>query len=393
MKIVIYCQHVLGIGHFFRTLALCRALDRHDLILVTGGEPVEIDLPGHVREIRLPSLMMNANFQNLHDPSQQQSAEKIKADRRRRLWDLFQEEAPDLFLVELYPFGRKAFRFELDPVLEGIRSGALPACRTVSSVRDILVEKEKAEAHEKRALNTLNTFFDALLIHADPKVITLDRTFGPFSEIAIPTVYTGYVTDPMQVEERSAMRRRLELPANIKVVVVSVGGGKVGEPLLEAVAGLPPYLSCADKIIFEIFTGPFADEEIVAGLRKLSSVTFRIHRFSPDFQACLNAADLSISMAGYNTCMNILAAAIPALVLPFDQNREQGLRAGRLADMGAMDILQPRDLDPRRLAALIRSALAEKFRPYPAVDLDGARKTAQWIEQWMGGEEAREKKD
>lgn len=384
MKIVVYCQHVLGIGHFIRTLALCRALYRHDVILVTGGEPVGLALPGHVRQVRLPGLMMNENFQNLHDPSYRKPVEEIKASRRRMLWELFQQEAPDLFLVELYPFGRKAFRFELDPVLEGIRCGDLPRCRVVCSVRDILVEKEKAEAHEKRALTILNTLFDALLIHADPKVITLDRTFGPFGEITLPLVYTGYVTEPAPRANRTRARRKLGIASEARLVVISAGGGKVGGPLFSAVSGLAADAASLNDVEFEIFTGPFADEKAAAGLKKLRSDTFRIHRFSSDFATYLRAADLSVSMAGYNTCANFLAAGTPALVLPFGQNREQGLRARRLAELGAVKILTARDLAPGRLAELIRAELTAPKRPSPHIDLDGARKSARWIEQWMG---------
>ena len=32
----------------------------------------------------------------------------------------------DLFIMDLYPFGRKAFRFELDPILHAIREKKLP---------------------------------------------------------------------------------------------------------------------------------------------------------------------------------------------------------------------------------------------------------------------------
>ncbi len=37
MKILVYCQHVLGVGHFFRTLEICRALAGHDVVLVSGA--------------------------------------------------------------------------------------------------------------------------------------------------------------------------------------------------------------------------------------------------------------------------------------------------------------------------------------------------------------------
>ena len=59
MRIFLYCQHVLGIGHFFRTLEICKALKNHDVVLVSGGPVVDTPLPDHVKELRLPGLMMD----------------------------------------------------------------------------------------------------------------------------------------------------------------------------------------------------------------------------------------------------------------------------------------------------------------------------------------------
>ncbi|MGD9251168.1 MAG: glycosyl transferase, partial [Desulfobacterales bacterium] len=114
MKLIVYCQHVLGVGHFFRTLEICRALAGHDIVLVSGGPPTPANLPANVRRRQLPELVMDRDFQNLHSPAGRR-LETVRDERRRQLQAIFREEAPDAFLVELYPIGRKAFRFELDP--------------------------------------------------------------------------------------------------------------------------------------------------------------------------------------------------------------------------------------------------------------------------------------
>ena len=62
------------------------------------------------------------------------------------------------------------------------------------------------------------------------------------------------------------------------------------------------------------------------------------------------AADLSVSMAGYNTCMNIIQAGVPALVYPFAQNREQTFRAQRLARKADIGLVTKGDLTPLNLA-------------------------------------------
>jgi predicted glycosyltransferase len=81
--------------------------------------------------------------------------------------------------------------------------------------------------------------------------------------------------------------------------------------------------------------------------------------------------------------MNILAAKVPALVWPFSQNREQRLRVERLAGNGAMRVLKKHDLKPSRLANIIEQMLTQPLKPISDIDLDGANKTAQWIQNWM----------
>ena len=358
MKIIIYCQHVLGIGHFFRTLEICRALDQHQVVLVSGGPETPAPLPPHVRRVQLPELAMDHAFQNLH-ATDGQSVALTRASRRAMLEHLFREETPDLFLIELYPLGRKAFRDELDPVLAQIKDGRLPPCRVVCSVRDILVEKEDQVRHEKRAVDTLNRWFDALLIHADPTVIRLDATFDRLADIRIPVAYTGFVASPVRpAEKRTAWKAARGIAPEQILIVASAGGGAVGGiRLLNATTRAVPLLPEDLPIKMHVFTGPFMDAQDVQRLKRRADHRVHIHRFTADFPAWLQAADLSISMAGYNTCMNILASGVRALVLPFAQNREQGLRATLLEDRGCLGVLSTEDLDPARLAERIARQL------------------------------------
>lgn len=383
MKIFQYCQHVLGIGHFFRTLEICKALERHEVVLVTGGPRIHSPLPAHVREVRLPGLMMDRDFRGLFVTEEGRSLDQVKGERQKLLMDIFEREAPDLFVVELYPFGRKALRFELDPILNGIRSGGLPPCRVVCSLRDILVEKKDPVSYEKRVLSVLNSCFDALLVHADPSLIKLDETFSRAGDISIPIVYTGYVTPRPSPDARIRLRRQLEIGKSDVLVVASAGGGKVGSRLLEAVVHAFRLTETGNTLHLYVFAGPFMGEEEFDRLKSLSSKRMHILRFTPDFLSYLAAADLSVSMAGYNTCMNILASHVPALVWPFSQNREQRLRAGALARLGAVEVLSNHDLQPTHLAAIMRRALSHWSRSPVGVDLNGATNTARCLESWM----------
>jgi predicted glycosyltransferase len=392
MKIIHYCQHVLGIGHYFRSLEIARALHRHQLVFVSGGPPVGAVLPSHVSEYVLPGLQMDSGFSTLFPTEENRSLEEVQEERTNLLYSLFEKTAPDLFVVELYPFGRKRFHFELLPILEAIHRGDFGSTRVVCSLRDILVEKKDRDFYERRVLEILNKYFGALLVHADATLVSLNETFARTADIKIPVVYTGYVTARPGGDAGRSIKKRLELKENEPLIVASAGGGRVGADLLRAVLDAQARLAESRQLRLCVFTGPFMAEGDFSDLKgKAASVPgVQLARFTTDFLSFLAAADLSISMAGYNTCMNILAARVPSLVWPFAQNREQRLRAEKLAALGGLTLLNQKDLEPTRLVVLMEKALmAGRGSVKPTVNLAGAEVTARWLEEWCDQEEGR----
>jgi predicted glycosyltransferase len=386
MKIISYCQHVLGIGHYFRSLEIARALWRHEVFLVTGGPPVKIELPQHVTEFRLPGLQMDPHFTSLYPTEKSRSLEEVKEERKRLLYSLFRKTAPDLFLIELYPFGRRRFDFEILPILQAIRRGDLALAKVACSIRDVLVEKKDQAAYERRVVDLLNHYFDVLFVHADRNLIALDETFRNTADIKIPVVYTGFVTPRPGANAGAKHRIQLGLKKGDVLVVASAGGGKVGRELLEAVIEAYQSLIIAGQSRLCVFTGPFMPEADFSALcsRAASTSGIEVDRFTPEFPSYLAAADLSISMAGYNTCMNILAARTPSLVLPFDQNREQRTRTEKLAASGCLTLLKREDLEPSRLAACMEEVIGggRGSSRSGSINLAGAENTARRLEDW-----------
>jgi predicted glycosyltransferase len=385
MKIIHYCQYIWGVGHFFRTLEICRALAGHEVILVAGGPEVDVDLPDHVQPFRLPGLMTDRNYDGLFPTDAGRTLEAVRRERKQRLYDLFEQQRPDALIIELYPFGRKAFRFELDPVLDGIRSGRLHRTRVFCSLRDILVEKSDPIAYEARVVKTLNRYFDAVLIHADPSVVAIDQTFSRIRDLKVPIVYTGYIAARPPTGAGRALRKQLGIEASDRLVVASAGSGKAGivllEPLLEAAA----HLEADRRLHLQMFTGPFMPEEEFQSLASRSNQRVTVRRFTARFLSHLTAADLSVSMGGYNTTMNILATGVPALIWPYPGDREQGLRAAAMAQLGAAGVIRAQDLHPKPLAELMRKKMIAPGQHRRQIDLDGAHNTARWIDSAVAG--------
>jgi len=383
MKIILYCQYVWGMGHLVRSLEFARALSKHTVSLIAGGQKVDLNLPGNVEFLRLPVLYMDEKFTRLIPGVAGKSVEKIRRERQEILYRLFEKNPPDIFVIELYPFGRSIFGFELDPLLKRIRDGKFGAIKTVCSLRDILVEKKDPAAYEERVLQKLNRFFDVLLVHSDASLMRLDETFSRVGDIAIPVVYTGFIAQHAVPGGGLRLRRELNISSGEKLIVASAGGGRSGYHLLRCVLDACESLRERIPLRLEAFAGPFMESEEFARLSSRRIAGLRIRRYTKRFLDYLQAADLSISLAGYNTCMNLLVTGVPALVYPYSRQQEQPLRADKIKGLLPLKILGQHDVEPVRLCGHIEDMLRKpRSAAPPELNLNGAATAADFLTGW-----------
>jgi predicted glycosyltransferase len=348
--------------------------------LIAGGQKVEVDLPDHVQLVRLPVLYMDEKFTRLIPGDPGRSLEQIQQERKNTLYSLLEKEQPDLFIVELYPFGRSIFGFELEPLLADMRAGQFGHVKAVCSLRDILVEKKDPPAYEERVLGKLNRYFDALLVHSDAGLLRLDETFTRVGDINIPLVYTGFITQHATPGAGSRMRRELKISPDQKLIVASAGGGRSGYRLLTSVIDACELLRERLPFRLEVFSGPFMDNEEYKKLSVRAASGFRIRRYTKRFLDYLSAADLSISLAGYNTCMNLLVTKVPCLVFPYWRQQEQPMRADKIKKYLPMKVLKKAEMQPASLSRHIAQMLQQnRVVDGVPIDLDGAANAARFL--------------
>ena len=162
------------------------------------------------------------------------------------------------------------------------------------------------------------------------------------------------------------------------------GGGAVGFDLLDAVSQAVDRLQTRYPVVLQAFTGPFMDSAQAAELARRQTAIRRFNRFSEDFTTWLQVADATVSMAGYNTCMNLLATRVPALVFPYSKQREQPIRVEKIKNFIPMKILRDKDIEPLQLSRYIQEMFLES-RPPGAVpiNMDGAENSAIYLKNWM----------
>src|SRR5262245_44187625 len=165
-------------------------------------------------------------------------------------------------------------------------------------------------------------------------------------------------------------------------MLVSVGGGRIGNDLLSCPVKASYILEQSQPHRMLMLAGPFLPEAEFAELGRV--VADRPHltlrRYTQHFLSRLSEADLSVSMAGYNTCMNVLTTGCRALVLPFANpgNEEQTIRANKLEQLGLMQVIRPAELSPEVLADKSRVSL-EMDPPRHQLDTRGVERSVEAI--------------
>jgi len=381
-SVFFYVQHLLGIGHLRRAAVIARALSRHrlEVIFVSGGVPAgDLDLAGG-KLVQLPVAMSaDAAFSAIHDSEGKPIDDAWRSARKKILLEEFERRRPGLVLIEMFPFGRRQFAFELEPLMAAAKQRGIPVA---ISLRDILVARSKP-ARVAETIGLVNRYVDAVLVHGDPAIVRLDATFPAAGQIVPPVIHTGYVAEKPAAAIAPA--------AEGEEILVSAGGGAVGAPLLRAVLAARGATRLADAP-WRLIAGPNLPQSDFASLCANLPPRVVLERFRQDFPALMAAARLSISQAGYNTVMDILSSGSRALVLPFAEGgeSEQTLRARLLAKRGLLALMEP-PFEPAALARAIDAA-AEMPRPQGArVDLDGANATARHVVALMSTRSAEAK--
>jgi predicted glycosyltransferase/aminoglycoside phosphotransferase (APT) family kinase protein len=379
--LLLYCQHAVGLGHLTRSLALAGALaDRFDVVLLSGGTvPAHVTPPRGVEVIQLPPLIMREGG-GLLSPDGRRTVERAKLLRARMLTEAVRVRRPAVLLVELFPFGRRAFAGEIVAMLEAAQAMPGDPPLVACSLRDILVGRGGEQAsYDDRACALANAYFDAILVHSDPRFARLEESFRPRTPLRVPVHYTGFVS--------AAPRAAAPPDPALRRVVVSAGGGRVGEPLLQAAIDAQARLRDQTRLTMRLIAGPFLSEEAWRRIRRRARGIrgLELYRAVGDLSAELALAGASISQCGYNTALEVLQARIPALVVPYlaPGEDEQMRRAKRLQALDAVRMLDPRDCTGPALAEQIEALLGSTPLDVQ-LDLGGAKASAELLWQRLG---------
>jgi predicted glycosyltransferase len=383
-RIAFYSYDEHGLGHVRRSIAIAHAIaaERPASILLIAGarEAALFKLPEGTDTLALPAPGTDFNGARRGPDFGLDKAGTVRV-RARALRNALAAYDPDVLIVDRLALGVH------DELRESLAVLRAMGTRLVLGLRDVLDDPAQVRAEFERtgALDVVRQSYDAIWVYGDPRVFDPAAEYDLPEDIRAMVRYTGYL-DRRTVErpvggDLAARRRDLGLPEG-RLALCALGGGEDGHRLATAFARADLPAGCCGVVV----AGPFMADDERDALHALAAGRddLRVLDFVPDGESLIALAALVVAMGGYNNACEILASRTRALIVPRSEpRREQLIRARRLAELGAVELLAPADLSAPAISAWLAADGPEHRVARAAVDMGGLRRAPALLEDLL----------
>ncbi len=365
-NILMYSHDTYGLGHIRRSMAIASHLlgPRVNILILTGS-PIagRFSFPEQIDFVRIPGMIKRTNEEYL-PLSIKINARHALDIRKNIITATVKTFQPQLFIVDKEPLGLKR---EVLPALQWLRR-CRPATRTILGLRDIMDDAEmtRREWREKGVYQVLDELYSEIWIYGNREMYDPVREYAIAAAVSGKVHFTGYIPRKVpSAEGVQGVRKEHGLSEEDKLVVVTTGGGGDGFAVMDAYLRMlegwgepPPF-----KTI--LITGPFMPKSERKNIYKRSrKLGVRMYHFYRQMEKIFAAADVVVSMGGYNTLCEILNQGTVSLVIPRETPRkEQLIRAQTFKRRNLTDFIPWDELTPERLQAKL-TGLLENAAPY-----------------------------
>ena len=381
LRVLLYSHDSVGLGHLRRNLAIAKEISanypRSSILIVTGSPcATQFKLPANTDLIKIPSVSKDEQgryvARSFSGPLE--NAINFRSDM---ILEAFRSFEPALIIMDHQLIGLKG---EALPMLrEAKEYGVL----TIYGSRDIKdspdVVKSNWDTVDGRW--ALSEGYDRICIYGMSDVFDPRDAYAPLLDKVKQLDFTGYLvptyTKPVKPPISSGRKK----------VLVTFGGG--GDGIERAQAYLQALALAPVTWDSHIITGPLMDDKLKRSLREQAKNiqpigAIKIQKFHRNIPALLRKVDAVVSMAGYNSCVEILQSGVPAVLLPRSfPRKEQLIRASLMAKRGWVAVLPEADPDPQNLLTAVETALASPQRKRSPADLNGLGRLCEIIHELL----------
>lgn len=390
MRILIYSHDSYGLGHIRRSLSIARQLAcdfplAWQLLITGSAQAHSFEKPDRLDYIKLPTVSKFSDG-TYCSTSHAVPIESLIAIREDMIFSTVKHYQADLVLVDKSPAG---IRGEIVRSLKFLKS-EYPKTKLVLGLRDIEDAASVVQEEWKRAgvYPLLDEVYDAILLYGCRHIYDPAYEYGLSEKTGKKIISCGYIGRDTSARPAEEIRQELGMKTNT-LIVVTVGGGGDGFRILSAY--LEMLSSYQNSVNFDslVVTGPLISKGNHFHLQRYETkgLPLTLLNFTPDMMSYLNAADIIISMGGYNSFCEILSLNKRAIIIPRVKPRlEQLIRAERFSALGLVHMLHPNELSPERLLKEIHSVMRGGPPVCPkdaGVVLDGAVNASRAIGQLL----------
>lgn len=368
-----YSHDTYGLGNIRRTLSICKSLMEADpdySILIISGSPMVhgFQIPRGADYVKLPCLTRTER-DGYQSKFLGEDTKRMMRLRSEMILCATTNFRPDLIVVDKKPFGVQR---ELERALHFTQQ-CLPQTKLVLLLRDILDSPQATQKiwEKEGYFDAIRQFYEAVLVVGWPKVFDPCVEYGFPRGVKDKVQFCGYIEREPGRKSRVHMRNELGLSPDDRLALVTVGGGEDGGLILEKYLASVNRLNSVPKIKSLIMTGPEMPEQQKRTFRNAATrhSCVRIMEFTDDLMSHMDAADVVVSMGGYNTVCEILTLKKPAVIIPRVRPvEEQWIRAQRMAQLGLFTTIHPDMLTPQLLSEAVLKKLNARYSDCTAFD-------------------------
>jgi len=387
IKILFYSHDTMGLGHIQRNFKIAVALKMSypdlRIYLLTGSI-----LTNHFRPIpnldfiKLPPVRKvgKEEYESFYPEN---PFETVLEQRKSIILNSIKELRPDFFWVDHAPAGMKG---ELLPSLRWITENN-SSTTAVLGLRDIVDHPDNVVQlwKEQRIFEIMRSAYRKIFIYGDSRVFNPFKEYGFPADIREKTTFAGYITG---IDHNRTSQDPGIIYSGPGRVFVTIGGGEwAGELIIGSLFAAAR--GNKNRLPFDVtvVAGPFFPEELWRLYSDMAGeLPLKLLRFVPDIRPYISASDLVVSTAGYNTVTDVLSWGKRALFIPrIKFRKEQFLRAKRLAELGLVKTVDPKDVTPDSLMENIIRMLDDPDRPLETarqkemIDLNGTGQVSEYI--------------
>jgi len=203
--------------------------------------------------------------------------------------------------------------------------------------------------------------------------------------------FTGYLPRRgVSATVAAKARKKFCVNTGQKMLVLTTGGGGDGFKMMDVYLTMLEE-ACLEDVQSVLVTGPFMPiDERRQLTRRARALGIKIRPFYPRMEELFAAADLVVSMGGYNTVCEILSQGTVSLIIPRDRPRqEQLLRARAMKGRGLIDCIPWQELTADGLRGKITTMLdnLDQYRlSMQGFSLDGIDCIKKRLQKFRSGE-------